>query len=435
MKTNKIVNIIISLIVAILLWAYVVNVLNPPTRATIKGIPVHLVNQEMLNNSKLALVGNGDFTVDIVVSGNRSDIMDVSASLFTATADLFGLGKGQNYLTPRITGPGSLTIEEIRPQRIQVFIDDLVTYEKPVEITYLNAIEGQEVTVFSQDFESVEVTGAKSDVDNVEKLVTEFDLSTLTLDSTSNVMLALEAVDPDGNIVTPVKLSHSIVRLSATMYQIKTVPLKTTVLGTPAFETKVEEIQAPDSVTIKGPSAILNTISSVEAAPISVEGATENLGRYLTLNLPDKVLLVDSESTLSIRITLSNDAKVSFDYTPEEVGISGTYADFEYRILKEKPAQPAEGEEPETAEPLPDEPLVIKGTASGSLATIKYVSSDDIAPDFDFSWITEPGEYEITLAPHQEHDTLVVTYDPATIYVIVTGSEAPPEDTSEEDGN
>ena len=108
---------IISVVIALILWVYVVNVINPPSSSTIAGVPVRLLNQEVLAASNLAIAGADQYTVDVVIEGARSDILDIEEEDITANADLFGLGKGQNYLVVTVSVPEKITVKEIKSAR------------------------------------------------------------------------------------------------------------------------------------------------------------------------------------------------------------------------------------------------------------------------------------------------------------------------------
>ena len=109
-------------VIAIALWLFVINVVNPPTQITVRSVPVKLLNEDYLESSNLAIAGEGIYTVDVDLSGKRTDLM-VKSSDLTATADLNGLTPGQNYITVRVTAPSGTTVEQIRLLRAKESIE------------------------------------------------------------------------------------------------------------------------------------------------------------------------------------------------------------------------------------------------------------------------------------------------------------------------
>ncbi|MBR3748612.1 MAG: hypothetical protein IKN28_01940, partial [Firmicutes bacterium] len=126
MERREIIDRIIAVAIAIGLWFYVISVVNPPTTVLVRQVPVTLLNQEYLDESKLAIAGDGKYTVDVLLSGKRKDLILTPEDL-TATSDLSGLIPGQNYITVKVTSPGNTTVQEIRMEKIQVYVDELVS--------------------------------------------------------------------------------------------------------------------------------------------------------------------------------------------------------------------------------------------------------------------------------------------------------------------
>ena len=73
MNRDEIINRVAAIVLAIVLWVYVISVVNPPTTVTVRQVPVTLLNQEYLDDSKLAIAGDGKYTVDVDLSGKRKD--------------------------------------------------------------------------------------------------------------------------------------------------------------------------------------------------------------------------------------------------------------------------------------------------------------------------------------------------------------------------
>ncbi|MBQ4371734.1 MAG: hypothetical protein II803_04910, partial [Firmicutes bacterium] len=122
MSRSKTLNIIISVLASVLLWIYVINVVNPPSTMTVKDIPVQLEGLENLEAGHLTIAGDGSYTVDVTLSASRAELAGISEKDIRATASLAGLSAGQNYINVSVKAPDSVTIDDIRSQKIQVYI-------------------------------------------------------------------------------------------------------------------------------------------------------------------------------------------------------------------------------------------------------------------------------------------------------------------------
>ena len=71
---NKILSMLLSVILAFALWYYVITVVSPGSTDTFYDIPVVLVGETALEERGLMVTSVGNTTVDLTLSGNRSEL-------------------------------------------------------------------------------------------------------------------------------------------------------------------------------------------------------------------------------------------------------------------------------------------------------------------------------------------------------------------------
>ncbi len=291
---------IIAIVVGIAIWAYVIGVKDPVTTGSVKLVPVQLVNTEVMESSGLAIAGSGEYTVDLVIGGTRSIVNSVKPEDFVATADVSGLHVGQNYITVEVEAPSNLTVNEIRTQKIQVYVDNAVAVEKELKIFTANLPEGKELGAIEVQASSITVSGAESLVNNVVAVQATIDANDRALDQTVTEDLVLSPIDSEGNSVVGVKLSQNTLAIKSTLYDIKEVALNIPVEGELPEDIKLRSEIIPASVVIKGPSALLSDIWQVDANPINKSEVTESCSIPLELNLPDQIEVAHDYRNLSV---------------------------------------------------------------------------------------------------------------------------------------
>lgn len=131
LKSNK-VNLVLALIVAIVLWAYVLVDVNQSSTETVKGVPIKILNEDVLEANNLVLLSTDYDKVNITYSCQRASLGKIKDSEFSVTADVEGLKKGAHKIKLYISAPDDVSIENVSIPKITVSIDDLVTAEKPV---------------------------------------------------------------------------------------------------------------------------------------------------------------------------------------------------------------------------------------------------------------------------------------------------------------
>ncbi len=320
--SGRTITIILSVVIALLLWAYVIIQVNPTKEEIISRVPVQLLNLQSLTARELAISGDGEYMVDVVVEGRRADITKLSGEDIVAEADLFGWGKGENYITVNVKVPSALKLVEIRSTKIQVTIEDLVALIKPVTVVYRGEFPvGTEEGAVEIRPPEVEVTGARSAVESVHEVRMYLDTDDLTTDRRT---IQGEAVPLNSAemIVENVRLSSGYVNVSARLLQLKEVPLLVETVGS-MEEGYGVEIDAPQTVLIKGTKSIIKDIESIRAEPLDIGGLTQNKNVILTLLLPDGVEVSKKNPPLRAGINIQETATKEFRFTADDIVLEG----------------------------------------------------------------------------------------------------------------
>lgn len=316
------VNKIIAIVLALALWSYVVFEVNPTKTETIRNVPVTLTSVDSLVAQGLAVTGDTNYTVDVVLEGRRADVSNVSVNDLAAMANLVECGGRGQYnvdVSVALKGNfGTVEIKEIKPSKILVNVDRLVNEEKDIKVNITGSVPSErEVSQLKISPTTIQVGGAKSEVDSVKYLQASLDVSQLS-ERENTFTLEVEPVDASGMIVDNVVLSAAEVEVTAKLLQIKEVPLKVVLEGEPAAGFKVGEVSAPDSVWIKGSGAEIEGIKKVETTPVNIDGIKSDTTVPLTVK---DVEVSDRSKNLSAIITLKKVASKEITYTSEEIQI------------------------------------------------------------------------------------------------------------------
>ena len=331
MLKSKKFNIVLALIIAIALWAYVLGEVNPESTATVKNIPINFTNQESLEDNGLTVLDSSQTSISVSISGQRTAITKVEPSDFSVTCDVEGLNKGSHTVRINVTGPDNVKIDHISVEKINVDIDDLTTEEKTVEV----AVNGQagtdkEADIVETNLETVRVTGAKTLVDKVDKVKASVELSKIGTElSTFNTELT--PVDKSGVQVLNVRLSSSEVKVTAVMLSKKTVSLEVPVTGTDYGDIE-RSVSVPKTVTIKGTEDDIKDISTITCRTLDVSGVYTNDTLPLEPILPDGIQLSDDSDGLSAKVTVKDLSKKSFEFDQDDIDLLNRQDGFTYTI-------------------------------------------------------------------------------------------------------
>jgi len=306
-------NMIISLILAIALWMYVVGEMNPTTRKVYRDIPITLTNEQTLADNGLAVVSSSDETMSVTISGKRSNINKVKSTDIIATVDLSQATAGSNRLKINLKVPDSVEIKDQSLSVVTVKVDKRISEKKKIKVKYTGDFtNNEEPTTIKTSPEEVKVSGAGSLVKKVAYVKASISADNVTTsESASNSSLV--AVDSSGNEVKNISLSTSSVAVTSVLYYKKTVSLKVPVTDT-SNDNAARTTSAPDQITIKGTQSALADVDSITAKTIDISKILKTTSVDITPVLPDGIQVSDKSKNLVLKVTVK-DGESSKDYT------------------------------------------------------------------------------------------------------------------------
>lgn len=192
LKNNTVLK-ILSLLLAIAIWAFVIGEVNPTVKKTIHSVPIEFINAELLDDNDLTLANKDGYYVDVVVEGSRSDVVQLETEDITAQADLENVTKGENKVMVHVTVPSRISLEEVKTPEVTVVVEDLIKVkEVSLEVEVTGDPEGSpEVTIPQK----VTIKGPAALIDDIASVTAEpVDIGDVT--KTENIPLKLTL--PDG---------------------------------------------------------------------------------------------------------------------------------------------------------------------------------------------------------------------------------------------
>lgn len=282
---NKFVAALVSLVIALGLWIYVITVVSPGSEDTFANIPVVLRNEEALTARGLMIVTEDIPTVTLRLSGNRSDLNKLNPSNITLIANLSGIySPGVQQLSYEILYPGDIAsnafVEESRsPGRITIEVERRVTKEVPVVLAF-SELPSEDYIADTQnpvlDYPNVTITGPAPVIEQITQAVIQVDLADRT-ESVDEAM-AFTLCDEAGEAVDAHLVVTDVgkVNVAVKIQRIKEIPLTVTVIdgGGATSETSTVEIE-PQTIRIAGSDILLEQLPELNLGTINLAEQTE----------------------------------------------------------------------------------------------------------------------------------------------------------------
>lgn len=332
MFQNNKVNLIISIVAAIGLWAYVFFEINPTKTKTLSDVPVKMVGLSELQERDLTVKDDDDYTVTVKIKGPRSEVSQVAASDVEATVDVSSFTEGDNDVKVKVSVPESVRIEDVNPTTVLIVIEEYVTVSKSVNVKFEGTFEDNTEPGFvSRNPETIEVSGAKSLVNNVDHVQAVVKSSNVKEEeSTQKVIPA--PVDKSGEIIDGLTLSDKSVDVKSTLCYLKTVPLEVPIEGEVDPELEVTAQKVPETIRIKGIKSQIETIKNVKAESINISNIKETTEIPIEVNLPKNVEVTKDIDSLVVVIEISGISVKDLVIESSEVNINNLKTGYKAQI-------------------------------------------------------------------------------------------------------
>ena len=285
MKRNKIVSLLLAVVIALSLWVYVVTTVTPEDSQWIRNIPVTFANEDgLFSDRNLTLTQGRNATVDLKVYGKRQDLLKLSNSNITITADLADvLGPGEwqlryTVVMPETVSDNDISIEARSTYEVDVQVDLLSVKEIPVQAVFQGSVaDGYVQDPIELEYDTLEISGPQdqvSQVDHAQVVLERTNLSKTVSDS-----LTYTLMDADGNEISSDEIHCSVDKIGVmmTVSLVKELPLTVQFIdGGGATEEHVVSSIEPSTITVKGAAEDLEGINSLNIGNIDLSTVPTN---------------------------------------------------------------------------------------------------------------------------------------------------------------
>ena len=312
---NKGLRFLLSLVIALGIWLFVVSVVSPESEVEIRDIPVILDGEGALADRNLIVVSDKNFTVDLKLFGSRVDLNKLSASNITIVADLSQITEPGEHnvrydiLYPSSVQSGNVDAKERNPQYLKLTVAERGWKEVPVKIKYTGSVPDNYVVdrqnpKFDNAF--ITVSGPIEALEKVDHASISVDLEGKTETIVANFRPVLCAAD--GTPLTELgKLTMDVTEVRATIkiFKIKQVPLVVEVKdGGGLTSADVKLTQTLDTIVVSGSDAELEKLDKIVVGRIDLSELVESTEVVFDITMDPGVNNITGVTKVKVNVEL-----------------------------------------------------------------------------------------------------------------------------------
>lgn len=310
---------ILSIIVAIFMWAYVTTSTNPSTSRTFRNVPIIIQNQDKLEERGYTIVSKDDITsVNVRLTGSRDNIVNLKADDIQAAINVMDSRDGIKSVDVKTDTPSGISLEWVDPSKVNLNIQRIIEKDMPVNVVIADKLkDGKIVEVNEQNPEVIKIKGPESAINQVDRIEAHIDDEEYLDGKIHNVNL--EVLDKNGKVVEGVDLDYKDVNLSFLVYETKTVKVDLKVRGE-VGNGYAETLRAvsPDTVIIKGPGQLIRDIEEISTQTIIAGYIRSSKSGEVKLDLPEGVKVYDGDDIVNYKIEVQKIPNTNRDKSDNE---------------------------------------------------------------------------------------------------------------------
>ena len=391
MFQSKKLNLLISFVIAIILWAYVIGEINPVTTKSFVDVNINLENQIALEERGLAIESISEDKINVTVKGERSRIQNVEKDDVYAKVDLALARAGHNELDVNVRTPEKVNVDKKSINKVRLTVGELVSEERPTKVVYVGATNSDlEPYTIERTPEKVIIRGAMSNVEKVSQVVAKVRVDQIK-DKETTAEAELVPVDKNGKVVNWIRLSSSQIQVKAVMTKTKKVDLDVPIQGNDSGDVKLDYQK---TVIIKGNADVVKEISKIETEPVDLSAYDQNTTIELKPILPKGVQLA-AGSDMTAKVVFSSTETKNITFDGGEIDVIGLAANLKATV---------------------EDGVVI--SAEGRKSSLNDVNKEDFTLAVDVSGYSK-GSYKVDVVVVNKKEFKKYTVRPSKVTVLI----------------
>lgn len=319
---------IISLLSAMVLWMYVMAIVDPEETKLFENIPVTITNKNELNERDLVIYPEQDLTTNIYVTGKLSNLKKVTKDDINVYGQINNPLEGKNEIYLKVSTSQRVNYDFKNPVMI-VTLEKIISEDKSIKVDITGSGKNNVDNIMLQDnIDKVSISGPRSLVNKVKRVVGTVKVNGELNDFSQSIKL--EPVDANGKVVEGIELEKDSVNVNITLLTQKTVPI--TLKLSDNSESGVNYTMSQNTVTIKGKKDIVDSINDIETQPVKLSEISPGTSKDIYLQVPSGITI--ETKYITIKKNSEENAVEVYTYTAKDIEIRNNIENIDKSKIK-----------------------------------------------------------------------------------------------------
>lgn len=313
--------ILLSILLAVVLWLYIRAEQDPAVSTTYRGIEVQLTGESVLASKGLTVSELQTEKVNVRIQAPASVLGDLNRKNITVTVDVSHLeSEGEHSLAYTVDLPTNINTEGIviqsrNPESVKLTVDKLYTQTLPIEFLHKGSVaKGYQAGTPTIQPENVTISGSVEQVNQVARVVAVLEADDLSERFDGD--LPLKLLDKNGSELKDLTVELDT-KTAYVLYPIvisREVPLTVDlVAGGGATENDVKVTIEPKTITVSGSKEDVNSLTEYNLGTINLSEVMETESFNFPINLDSSLENVSGADEAKVTVEVKGLSTQTFE--------------------------------------------------------------------------------------------------------------------------
>lgn len=297
----------LAVLISVVLWIYVVNVVDPTAEIEVRGIrPTYIGSEELLKAKSLIVSNEQENLITVKLSGKRRSLAAINKNDVHIEVDLSKIKEAGSYkLAYNVIVPASdVSVVNRNPDPLTIKMDKIVTATVPIHVKLEGSIaEGYmsgDITTVPSSLSVIGVADEINQISYAQVKIAKNDINTSIIEqmryefyNSKDRMLNLHSIKAENNTV----------EVSVPIFKLKDLPLSVEIVeGGGALKKNVNYTIEPKHISVAGDERTIDALQSLMVGVIDLSKISDNTKIPIKLTLPDNIKNTSGETTATVNI-------------------------------------------------------------------------------------------------------------------------------------
>ena len=380
-KEYKLFQVLISLFLAVLVWAFSINELNPVVDNDYGPVEIDFIGTEHFAENDLIMISGQNSTMRVRVEGNYKTFGEFNAKDIIVTADVSDYDKPGDYQISgskiKVNVPvAGLNVASYAPKTLSVTIDRVESREYPVEAQISGTpASGYRYRAPELSMENILVTGPSTILDQIDSVLVSVEANALNESMVYTAPVVF--MDEEQNVIQSEFLTPEVDAIDVTIRITKEgeIPLRVDVIPSQTLESDEVSVKIePETIAVHADQSVLENYEALTLGQIDLSEITLSGVYTFPIQLPGRLTPIgDAPAEATVTVEVKDQAFKHFAIT-------------EF-TLNDVAATPA---------PVEVETQSVTITVTGARKFIETLAGEDLSISLSYdSGVLGAGEHEL----------------------------------------